>query len=162
MTPSPGRLAPGRPAVAAIQTDFTRNRRRYQRWSIDLEARVYDYRGGETTISLLNLSRGGVLLCGSGEIKSVLFRSKRYTHRPVPVTIFVEEHAGYAERYLQGRCRYLRKMPDGSYQSGFAFSSLQDCDWISAVAQAHAPVSCPPARLSLRPRHPGYGPAPVG
>ena len=139
-----------------------RDRRRHRRFPVTLAARVVGANDAELEVAVLNLSRGGALLSGPAQIKSVLFQPKRYTHRPVTALISIADQDPQNRRSLLGRCRYLQKLPDGSYRAGFGFAQLQPMRWVLAVSARGADATRPPARPRQQDRPQGSARAPGG
>lgn len=111
-----------------------RERRRHERIAVDFDALVIGADNRELTVKVLDVSRGGVQLARPAELKGLLFRPKRYTHSPLPALLRLPQCGTARSETLLGRCRYLRKMPDGSYRIGFGFAQLQPQRWLDAVA----------------------------
>ena len=124
--------------------------------------------GGELEVTLLDVSRGGALIAGPSGLKAVAFRRKRYMHQPIPAMLLVDGQGMVGRKLLLGRCKYLRKMPDGQYRAGFAFAQVQSRRWVDALSRAQgestpslSPAQAPqPARSPSH--HPDCEPAPAG
>ncbi len=122
-------------------------RRRHTRVPVSLPARMVGTAGGELDVTLLDVSRGGALISGPAALKAVAFQRKRYMHQPIPAMLLVEGQGVVGRKLLLGRCKYLRKMPDGQYRAGFAFAQVQPQRWVDALARAQEEATLSPQPL---------------
>lgn len=160
----------------AVQRSVKRNdQRRHNRVPVHIDTYMVGFNKQELPVTLLNLSQGGALISASVEMKSVLFRPKRYTHRPMPALLAMAGNTAHAPKMLLGSCKYLRKMPDGSFQAGFSFVKTQSTRWVKAASsmsgsltpppRAQSPAQAPgqsPGQSPAQAPHPGCGRAPAG